>query len=141
VGGLRLWHGGAPGLRAGDALLPPSQTGAYSRATISLEEGLTDIAQRPDLVYATTDRDFARAWAGLHTTDGQTFGGGALYRVELVNPEPDEDLLSLPGVSFQAQSGVVLAVYNAHVPNSPRHLQRLRKMLEAHEAGKDVAPW
>jgi len=133
----RLWHGGVPGLRKGDRLLPPTQTGAFCKATISLEEGLTNIGQQPDLVYATTDREFARAWAGLHTTDGQTYPGGALYRVELVDPQPDADLLSLPGISFQAASGVILAVYDAYVPFSPKHVDQLHRLLAAHEAAKD----
>lgn len=132
----RLWHGGVPGLRKGDPLLPPTQTGAFCKATISVEEGMTHIAQRPDLVYATTDREFARAWAGLHTTDGHTYPGGALYRVELADPEPDADLLSLPGVSFQAASGLILAVYDSFVPYSPKHVEQLQRLLAAHEAAK-----
>ena len=78
---LRLWHGGAPGRRVGDLLLPPSKTGIASAVLqMSLEAGMPDISQRPDRVYVTTDRQLAEAWAGVWTPDGAKHGGGALYR-------------------------------------------------------------
>ena len=128
-----LWHGGACGLRAGDPLLPPSETKAFSRLTISVEEGLTDIAQRLDRVYATTDRALGRAWASLFTPDGETFPGGALYRVELEDPEPDADLRSSPGLSYEARRGRILVVYDGHVPYDRKRLTYLQRLLAEHE--------
>ena len=113
----RFWHGGAPGRKPGDKLLPPSITGlTFTRRDMSIAQGLTEIAQRADLVYLTTDRELARAYAGLWTLDDQVLGGGALYRVEPDEPpEPDEDLLSLAGLSWQVRSATIGAVYDAYV--------------------------
>jgi hypothetical protein len=68
---------------------------------MSIEAGLGETAQRPDRVYVTTNRDLAREYAWLWTPDGVHHGKGALYRVsvELEDLEPDEDLLSLTGLS------------------------------------------
>ncbi len=73
---LRHWHGGAPGLRAGDVLLPPPiETGLiFTRLTMSLEEGQTEIGQRPDRVYVSTDRELAWAYASAWTLDGRCRG-------------------------------------------------------------------
>jgi hypothetical protein len=134
---LRLWHGGAPGRRVGDLLLPPSQTGVISAVLqMSLEAGMADISQRPDRVYVTTDRHLAEAWAGVWTPDGAKHGGGALYRVEAEDLEPDEDLLSLTGVSFQTAQARVSAVYNAHVPFHSKYAKVLQRMVDAHAAAK-----
>jgi hypothetical protein len=84
---------------------------------MTLEEGLTDIAQRHDLVYLTTDRDLARAYASTWTLDGGRYGGGSLYRVDPDEPpQPDEDMLSSPGLSWQVPSATILHVYDAYVP-------------------------
>ena len=133
----RLWHGGAPGRRPGDWLLPPSETGIASTVRgMSIEAGMTEIGQRDDRVYVTCDRDLARAWAGIWTPDGVRHGGGSLYRVEAETLEPDDDLLSLPGLSFQASRARVLVVYDAHVAYHPRFGRVLEKVLADHEAAK-----
>lgn len=106
---------------------------------MSIEEGLTEIAQDAELVYATTDRELGRVWAGIYTPDGNTFPGGALYRVELDDPQPDDDLLSLTGVSWQARSGRILSVYDAHIPYHDKHRRRLLAVSAAHDAAKRAA--
>lgn len=133
-----LWHGGAPGLRVGDRLLPPSQTGlAFTRLQASLEAGLGPIAQRPDRVYMTSERKLARAWAGIWTLDGVRYGGGALYRCEPDEPlEPDPDLASLVGVSFQALSATIRVVYDTYVPFEQRYARDLQRTLDRHHAAK-----
>src|SRR5262245_49524336 len=137
----RLWHGGAPGRRANDLLLPPIESGlTFTRRDISVEEGLSHIAQRDDRVYVTTDRTLARAWAGLWTPDGRTYPGGTLYRVDATDLEPDEDLLSLHGLSYQVPHATVIAVYDAHVPHDRvRQLAVLQRVLEQHERMKRTA--
>lgn len=133
----RLWHGGAPGRRPGDWLLPPSETGIASTVrAMSIEAGMTEIGQRDDRVYLTSDRDLARAWAGIWTPDGVRHGGGSLYRVEAETLEPDDDLLSLPDLSFQAPRARVLVVYDAHVAYQPRFARVLEKVLVDHESAK-----
>lgn len=62
--------------------------------------------------------------------------GGSLYRVEAETLEPDDDLLSLPGLSFQAPRARVLVVYDAHVAYHPRFGRVLEKVLADHEAAK-----
>lgn len=138
----RLWHGGAPGRRVGDWLTPPSERGVASTVlAMSLEEGIGNIAQRGDRVYVTSDRELALAWAGLWTPDGRKHGNGSLYQVE-VEPEllePDEDLLSLAGLSFQVPRAQVKAVYRAVVPFSPKHVKVVQGVLDRHAAAKTAA--
>lgn len=136
----RLWHGGAPGRRVGALLLPPSVTGiALTVRDMSVESGMTEIAQRDDRVYVTTDRELARAWAGVWTADGIHHGGGTLYRVDADDLEPDGDLLSLPELSFQAPRARVVAVYDSHVPYSPKFRRTLQRVLDEHAAAKAQA--
>lgn len=99
---------------------------------------MTEIAQRDDRVYLTSDRELARAWAGLWTPDGEHFGNGSLYQVdaELAVLEPDEDLLSLQGVSFQVPRAVVRVVYDAAVPYSEKHLHVLETLLHRHKRAR-----
>jgi hypothetical protein len=133
----QLWHGGAPGRAVGDWLLPPSETGIESEVLkMSVEAGMTEIAQRADRVYITTDRNLARAWAGIWTSDGKQHGGGTLYQVEADDLEPDEDLLSLPGRFFQAPRARVKCVYDAYVPFKPGFGQVLQKLVDEHVAAK-----
>jgi len=103
---------------------------------MSIEAGMTEIGQRDDRVYVTSDRDLARAWAGIWTPDGVRHGGGSLYRVEPEGLEPDDDLLSLPGLSFQAPRAQVVVVYDAHVAYHPRFVRVLQKVLADHEVAK-----
>jgi hypothetical protein len=97
---------------------------------MSLEAGLGEIGQRDDRVYVTTDRELARAWAGVWTPDGVHHGGGSLYRVEATDLEPDDDLLSLPGLSYQTPRAQVLAVYDAHVAYKPKFASTLQRVLD-----------
>ncbi|MGO4188568.1 hypothetical protein [Pseudarthrobacter sp. TAF60_1] len=87
----------------------------------TLEGGLTDIAQRPDKVYLTSDVKLARVYAGMWsdpTTKTQPAGGGSVYEVEVDDGslEPDEDLKSLSGVSFQANTAVIVRIQYKNVP-------------------------
>lgn len=80
---LRLWHGGVPGLRSGDLL-----TGGQERRThdgcpmcAARTNGTATIdakSARPDRVYLTTVREYARFYASL-------YGRGDLYRVEALD--------------------------------------------------------
>jgi hypothetical protein len=136
---LRAWHGGAPGLRAGGLLLPPTATGlVYTRLSMSLQEGQTEIGQRPDRVYVTTDRELAWAYASAWTLDGRVAGGGSLYLVEVFDPEPDADLLSLPGVSYQAASASILEVAERGISlDVTRCARAFQRVLEAHARAKN----
>ena len=140
----QLWHGGAPGREEGEWLFPPDETGIpVTSRDLSVDAGLDQIAHRRDRVYLTTDRGLAKAWAGIWTPDGERHGGGTLYRVEADLLEPDEDLLSLPGVSFQAPRARVVRVYDPYVAYPPRHLNVLKRILTQHARAKqaDQRPW
>ena len=116
----RLWHGDAPGRAVGDQLAPPARPvfGA-TRLHQSTGQGQRDITHRLDRVYVTTDRHLALAYASTWSPDGRRSRGGSLYLVESDELEPDEDLLSLPGVSFQTRSARVVAVAKARVRFDP----------------------
>lgn len=127
----RLYHGGAPGRRRGDLLLPPSKTGlTRTTRTESVRAGFGNVTQRNDRVYVTTDRELAHACAGVWTADGVSVGGGVLYRVQAFGDlEPDEDLPGL-GISFQLPGAVVLAVIDAYVRrDDARYGATLRSVL------------
>ena len=104
----RYWHGGAPGFKPGDRLLPPSETNTPIRLYESAKQLAGDEAkQRLDRVYVTVDRKAASVYAQLHPL------GGWLYLVEPDLPlEHDEDC-KVPGYSFQTTGVTVKAVYTS----------------------------
>lgn len=81
------WHGGAPGLRTGDLILPGHQRKHHDgcpwcEARARQAEGgaaspIDPLAEHPDMVYATTHKLYAKHFASL-------YGYGSLYRVEPV---------------------------------------------------------
>lgn len=135
-----LWHGGAPGRVPGDLLLPPSVTGLLrTSAVLSVEAGLSRVAHRRDRVYLAAGRELARVWAGQWENAGGRVGYGWLYRVSVDDLflEPDEDLLSLPDVSFQAPEARVEKVYEKAVaPNQPAFRRTLQRTLAGLAAAK-----
>ena len=108
---MRLWHGGVPGLRAGDLL-----TGGHHRATLpgcavcaARAAGTSPIdapSRHGDQVYVTTDREYARHYASL-------YGYGDLYRVEPVGDLTPSVEDSIP--TWVTPSARVLAVYDRAV--------------------------
>jgi len=80
-GESRLFHGGVPGLRVGDVIEAGHRRQHHdgcpwceARAKGEAHLGLDGPSQRPDRVYATTSRLYARYHASL-------YGRGDLYRV------------------------------------------------------------
>ncbi|MHA3838265.1 hypothetical protein ACXR8F_21335 [Terrabacter sp. AAH1] len=128
---VRLYHGGAPGRRPGELLLPPSVTGL--NATLrdqSRAQGLRNITQRHDRVYVTSHRELARAFAGGWKDSVGRIGRGSLYRVEAEECDPDPDLPGL-GISFQTPQAVVTGVIDAHVPrNDLKYARVFESILE-----------
>lgn len=117
----RYFHGGAPGLRAGDVIKPqPLGEGKHlvdgcptCEARKTGQQLPTDNLD-PALVYVTTDREDARVYAAGYPM-------GALYVVHPVGeltPSPD------PVPSWGCASARVTAVYDACVRLSPAHLRR-----------------
>jgi rifampin ADP-ribosylating transferase len=94
---LRVFHGGFGGLRVGDVVLPPEQTGAPSSA----DYGAENVCKR-DRVYITTSELAAKMWAALHPS-----GRGKVYEVTPLGPtKPDPDC-TLEGLSFETTSARV----------------------------------
>lgn len=92
------YHGGKPGRKRGEFLLPPSKTKVKSCS----EYGAAGVHRR-DRVYVTTNPTaalmFAAAWPG-----------GVVYEVApvgIVSADPDCDL---PGLSFECERARVLHV-------------------------------
>ncbi|MFC6081004.1 hypothetical protein [Sphaerisporangium aureirubrum] len=118
--GTQLWHGGYPGLKPGDLLLPPDQTGILTTAQILTDRGVDPHAlgmepdrMRRDRVYLTTGRELARAYAACWTieSDAGVREGppGALYLARPIGESwPDPDMP--PGVGIECERAEVVAV-------------------------------
>ncbi|WP_233646757.1 hypothetical protein [Streptomyces sp. BSE6.1] len=100
----RYFHGGVPGLRCDDRLLPPLVTATDLTLTAHAHAlGASDEHARRDRVYVTTSRDVARVYAAVRPD-------GALYEVLPVGDlEPDPDC-RVDGVSRTCPAAVVVNV-------------------------------
>jgi hypothetical protein len=137
---IYLFHGGAPGLKVGEKVLPPMETGVKSQTlAASLELGFGKIAQQLDKVYMTTDVKLASVYAGMWTdpaSPSSPAGGGAVYRVEVEDGtlKADKDLLSSDGVSYQANSAVVVDTqYPAVAFDKAEFTATMKRIMSAHE--------
>jgi len=131
-GRLRLWHGGAPGRRVGDLILPPNQTGAVSMAGATEALGFSNVTSRTDRVYTTTDREIGRAIAAYWGRRPPQQGRGWLYQVAVDEGglELDEDIPRGPFVSFQSESARVVSIYDAGVdPDDPKYWRKLEAFV------------
>lgn len=111
----------------------------FTRAVQSVQQRSGVISQRADRVYVTSDRGLARVYAGGWSEDGVRFGYGWLYEVTVdeATLEPDADLISLPGISYQAPSATVVRVFERSVrPDQRRFVQKLTGILEELERAK-----
>lgn len=129
---MELWHGGAPGLKIGQDLLPPDETELeWTSFAINVDAGLQNPNYRSDRVYATTDRDLAQSFAAYWTREPRRKGGGWLYRVEFDESllEPDSDFPSLQGISFQAPRGRIVEIVQTGVPWRKKHLDKWNEVM------------
>lgn len=81
---LRLWHGGMPGLRVGEVLLPgharkTHEGCAVCEARANGQHAGIDPPSARAAVYITNSKEYARYYASL-------YGRGDLYTVEPVGP-------------------------------------------------------
>jgi hypothetical protein len=119
----RWYHGGVPGLKRGDKILPPSVTGAFSIADLGTLDPSDDMPERVakvhsrDRVYLAASLKDARLWASLHPAHGGRNRGGDLYEVTLDGPaEPDPDYLAGDGGSICCTSATIVRVVERRVP-------------------------
>ncbi|MCP9205542.1 hypothetical protein [Streptomyces cucumeris] len=120
---MSYFHGGIPGLSIGDRLLPPDRTGTERRlSSFAADLGGPAHALRTDLVYLTTERQVARAYAAFYPD-------GALYQVLPESPvDPDPDCAE-PGLSWQCPAAVVVTVVDPVVLFRDRTPERWIRML------------
>jgi len=124
---MRYWHGGPPGLKPGDVITPRD-----ADDTAHLVDGcptcearragtpLPDDDNDPNLVYVTTNREYARIYAAGYPR-------GGLYRVEPEGPltsTGDSDAVE----SWGCRAARVLTVYDAVVIPRPTDLRRWQRM-------------
>lgn len=118
---MRYFHGGIPGMKPGALILPPATTGT-ERTLAEYSEQLGGEHVRRDRVYLATARDVAKAYAAFYPD-------GALYEVEprgALEPDPD---CYVPGLSWQCEAAVVLAVVDPVVLFRARTPERWMRML------------
>lgn len=103
---VRYWHGGIPGLRPGD-LIVPSEPNYLDNCPVcqakkaGINTPMDPLTGHPDSVYITTDRDYGRFYASKYPR-------GDLYRVEPVGDLVASDEDRFP--TWRARSVRVAAV-------------------------------
>jgi len=96
------YHGGRPGMKAGQLILPPSITGVRSQA-----DYMPDHSCRKDRVYVATAFDAACLYAGGYPHPR----GGCVYEVEPIGTlEPDPDC-DMPGLSYAVEKARIVRVH------------------------------
>ncbi|MCU1482928.1 MAG: hypothetical protein JWQ19_3714 [Subtercola sp.] len=99
----------------------------------SEREGLGNITTSVSLVYVTTERSLATAFAAYWAKRHPGRGRGWLYRVELddVDLVPDNDFPRGPFTCFQLPRARVAAILDRGVdPNDQRHAREIRRFVE-----------
>lgn len=135
--GVRWYHGGVPGLKRGQKILRPSETGAVSvadkivsvRATPAEREEIARV-HRPDRVYLARDVAVARFWASLAVAYGGGRKGGDVYEVTPDGPlEPDPDYLPDDGGSVCCASATIVCIVERRVPRpTPEQIAYLARV-------------
>jgi len=117
---VKFYHGGIPGLRPGDRVLPPSTTGKPTVLDFARETAPCG-PQREDRVYLATEVEHARVFAAAYP-----YGG--VYEVDpvgFVAPDPDA---TGPGYSWQAgEAVVVLVLKHGNRKKAVRARRKLRR--------------
>jgi len=103
---IAYWHGGAPGLKVGELILPPSTTCTSITLGAYMGEGEKARAgYRADRVYVTSLQEAAELYAALYPD------GGWVYRVQPWLPlEVDPDCTE-PGLSYACLGARIVAAY------------------------------
>ena len=118
----RWYHGGFPGLKRGQQILPPSVTGAISvsdkvvDAPAGMREQVGKVHSN-DLVYLSQDVRDAQVWASLAVAYGGKTRGGDVYEVTPDGPlVPDPDYLPQDGKAMACSSATIARVVERRVP-------------------------
>lgn len=132
------YHGGAPGLKVGDTILPRNAQPAWQGLeVIWSRQKASALGDLGNTVSITTDINIATAYAGeyLAPTDHKT--PGQVYRVEpLQQPEPDPDWpASFPTIARCTHGAKIIEALE-HVPIQP-NARVIVKALGKHYVFKD----
>ncbi len=132
---MTYYHGGVPGLRAGDVLLPGHSRQHHdgcpwceARAAGKSLGGMDPPSQR-DAVYVTTSREYAQFHASL-------YGRGDLYIVEPIGPLEESKEDRFP--SWTCASAVVRTVYKRAVLLTWSQRRRMYRLWEAADAAAEA---
>lgn len=93
----RYYHGGPPGLKSFDKILPSSVTGANSTADYN------DVCRR-DRVYVTTSIEHATVFAAMHPSRR-----GCVYRVKPLGKIVADPDCNEPGLSWECEYATVIS--------------------------------
>lgn len=120
---MRLWHGGAPGLKVGDVLVPGERHHVdgcqVCQAKARGESPILDPLNRhEDRLYVTSDREYARFYASKYPR-------GDLYTVEPVSLDWSELVmvdvgLEDPFPTWAVPAARVVSVYATYVQLTDR---------------------
>lgn len=119
---MTFFHGGVPGLKVGDYVLPPDKTGTTrTLSQYAAELGGPADTLRTDLVYLTTERQVAKAYAAFYPD-------GALYQVLPESPVDRDPDCYTPGLSWHCPAAVVVVVVDPVVLFRTRTPERWLRM-------------
>ena len=139
----RWFHGGRPGLKDGQRILPPDVTGTLTVAQMLTalgmdpwQHGMEPDRSRTDLVYLTSAVDMARAYAGAWQLTGRG-PHGTLYQVAPgPDAEPDPDFEEeFPGLCIQARYATVVRVVQTRLVIASLDFQLAMLKYTTWEAG------
>ncbi len=109
------YHGGPPGLRIGQRILPAAKTGVASTAKYGAQ-GVCD----PSKVYVTPMPAAAAMFASMHPS-----GDGQVYKVETEGDVLHDPDCSKHGLSYTCDSARIIG----RVRLKRKTLKRIRKMM------------
>ena len=109
----RYFHGGQRGLRVGEFILPPSETGRWCTSDI-----VPNKVHRRDRVYVTPAKSGAVLYAAVQHEP-------IIYEVEPVGPLEHDDDCSEKGLSFSCERAKIVAAHK--VPG--KLIKQARKVL------------
>lgn len=110
------FHGGRPGMRPGQFVLPPSITGAKSMADFGAE-GIC----RRDHVYVTTEFQAAALYGGMYRSKK----GGDVYLVEPIGELESDPDCDMPGLSYSVPKARIIKVLRL----SPSEVRMVREAM------------
>lgn len=137
-GPMVLFHGGMPGLRVGQWILPPTLTGVKGSDQYATYDPGT---YSPDLVYMVTDLEQARMFAAMCPTGSGGRGsgerGGDVYRVQPAIPVALDPDCVTEGMSWCAPRALIVGIAATGVRTAPYR----RALVDAEQGRRRNQRW